>query len=449
MRAGKTDIELSDTLTDLQDSEKENRADSRIQPSLEIVRDVKEMEMLRQEWDSLCTRTPSTVYQSFDWLYLWWKHFGNDTNRTLHIVVVRIDKRISGIFPLILETKQLFGIKVNSVLRFLGCGVRSSHTRGLFDHYSPSDFLDAIIDPAFASQTVRAFISHLTENSTLWDELLLEEISDDSIFRKELTSQLEEKKIGYSIRKSDICPRLNAPASMKEYLSSLSSGVRRRFSQARKLESETSSASIESIGSAQELDTYLSELITLHQSRWNALGYVGAFSDARFVGLQKDILHAFYAHDRIWFKRVRIDGATVASRMGFKFNEKLYDYLSGFSDQMASSKIRPGLALLLSMIEDASAWQYQTVEFLRGAEPYKFELTSVYTSLAHVYLANPGAGKSIRHHVAWMLKLYESVRYRFLLEFLTLGVHYKQYGIPVFLIRYLNFRLKKYFNTKG
>jgi len=443
MRVQESNIDFSDTVTDIQDSEKQ------VQPSVEVIRDLKELEQLRPEWDSLAARVPSTVYQSFDWLYLWWKHFGSDANRTLHVVLVRAGGGIVGIIPLMLESKKLFGVKVSSSLRFLGCGVRNSSKRGLFDNYSPSDFLDAIIDPAYAPQTIRAFLTYLTENKDSWDELSLENISDDSIFRKELLALLEQNKMHYTASKADICPRLNAPVSMKEYLASLSSGVRRRFSQARKLESESGNASIETIGSAQDLDAYLDELIALHQSRWNTLGYVGAFSDSRFVGLQKDILHAFYAHDWIWFKRVRMNGATVATRLGFKYNEKLYDYLSRFSDQMLSSKIRPGLALLLSMIEDASEWRYQTIEFLRGAEPYKFELTSVYSSLWHIHIAIPQKGNSLKRFFARRLKFYESIRYRFLLEFLTLRVHYKQHRTPMFLVRYVNFRMKKYFDSKG
>jgi CelD/BcsL family acetyltransferase involved in cellulose biosynthesis len=444
-----SEIEYPDTMTFGQNNETLSATAPRNSASVEIIRDVESLNALRPQWETLVARVPSTVYQSFDWQSLWWKHFGEETNRTLHIVIVRIDGTIAGIIPLLLETRKLFGARINSTLRFLGCGVRNAKTRGLFDQYSPSDFLDAIINPEYARQVTETFLTYLKERAEVWDEMDLDNIADESIFKTELLPLLERNGFIYTTRRMDICPRLDTPASMKDYLGSLSSGVRRRFSQARKIENEGGNASIDTVASAEELDNYFNELIRLHQTRWNKLGYVGAFSDSRFTLFQKDLLRAFYAQGWLWFKRVRMNGATVAVRLGFKFNEKLFDYLSGFSDQMPSSKIRPGLALLLSMIEDASGLGCRSIEFLRGAEAYKFELTSLQSTLWHIHVANSQSRTFWKNVLSKCLRLYDSVRYRFVLEFLTMRVHFNQSRSPLFLIKYFNFRMKKLFQSKG
>src|SRR5947209_17205742 len=50
--------------------------------------------LMREEWNALALQAHVTVYQTHEWLSLWWKHFGSDGSRALHIVVVRHNKEI-------------------------------------------------------------------------------------------------------------------------------------------------------------------------------------------------------------------------------------------------------------------------------------------------------------------------------------------------------------------
>src|SRR5206468_2654218 len=56
-------------------------------PSIEVVEREPDFAALREEWEELCTLAGARVYQSFDWQWLWWKHFGHGL--ALHVVVFR------------------------------------------------------------------------------------------------------------------------------------------------------------------------------------------------------------------------------------------------------------------------------------------------------------------------------------------------------------------------
>jgi CelD/BcsL family acetyltransferase involved in cellulose biosynthesis len=156
----------------------------------------------------------------------------------------------------------------------------------------------------------------------------------------------------------------------------LSASVRRRLTQAQRAASpEEALFAIRPMQSLDERRAALALLAGLHQRRWNKVGFPGLFADPRFRAFQEELLAAFHAQGLLWCKVAEAQGTCVAGRLAFRLNGVYYDYLSGFDDAAPAAKRRPGLALLLDMIDDAFTNGCPTVDFLRGDEPYKFELT--------------------------------------------------------------------------
>src|SRR5437868_3463369 len=71
---------------------------------IETVENVETFSLLREEWDALVSLCPVTIYQTFDWQFLWWRHYGLDARRALNILLFREEGIIVGIIPLFLET---------------------------------------------------------------------------------------------------------------------------------------------------------------------------------------------------------------------------------------------------------------------------------------------------------------------------------------------------------
>ena len=429
------------------------------QLTIHLVKDFKNFLSLREYWDQLVVRSDSTIFQTFDWQLLWWKHFGANHDGELHILLLQHNSKLVGIFPLFLDVTRLFGYQLYKRLRFIGSGVQSDYADGMLGKQGPSDFLDVIILPEYRSIAISKFINYLRDHPFYYDEIEFVSIPEGSVLRKEFLNELVQQNISYSIRKSDICPRLHTSKSISDYVANLNPSVRRRFSHTRKMISEKKDCSLETVTTLKTLKGVFKDLVHLHQVRWNRMGYPGLFADDRFEHFLDEVSQSFGKRGWIWLKTIKIhtNGSPevsqsdsqeqnnqrhIAIRMGFKFKNQLYDYLSGFDNQSLYSKYRPGLALLFSMIEDAHKFGYHTVEFLRGNENYKFDLTSEYSSNWQITVENPVHRSNLRRALYLFKFMLEDLRHRFVYERLLLNIHCEQYDFPNCIIEYLKFRIR-------
>lgn len=411
--------------------------------TVEVVEDVKQFAQLRDEWDEVGRQAPCTVYQTFDWLYQWWEHLGACRDRTLHILLFRHQGLLVGIVPFFLEVHRMFGMPLHKILRPMGCGVFRSGSPRLFFRYSPSDYLDAIVVPAFAQHVAKSLCDYWQAGEVLFDELELSDVPDDSVLLRELVQELDKNKIRWRISKAEVCPRLGVPSSMEAFFKELPSSVRRRLSQAYRAARAGGMFAIRSIDALEELPHALEQLKTLHQGRWNSLGYLGVFTDRQFERFQLEVARAFFARGYLWFKTAETDGHVVAARLGFRFKGTFYDYLTGFDDRSPAANRRPGLALLLLMIEDAIREGARTVDLLRGTERYKLELTSTST---HTWNISVRRTISLRVGISRLLWKLLSFWKRFVKEWLIVQVHYRQHGTHAFVPHYVKFRFKRLMN---
>jgi len=413
--------------------------------SLDPVTDEGVFYSLRDEWNDLAGRSSATIFQTHEWLWLWWKHFGRRDNCQLYILVCRVRGEIVGIIPLFLEEHALAGLRPYRKLRLMGSGAGDPYRYTPVSETGPSDFLDFIALPEFESRLAEEFAGYLREHASLYDEMELEHIPDQSIVRREFTARMEIPGSSCKVRRTDVCPRLNVPRSMEEYLGTLHASVRRRFSQARRGAASNGGTSMETVPGEGIPETF-GALIRLHQERWNRLGYPGLFSDERFLKFQEEVLQEFAPKGWLWFKFVRGNGSCVACRLGYTFNGRYYDYLSGFDDSPHWSKSRPGLALLLSMLEDATATGAGWLELLRGDEKYKFELTQDLTHNWTVHVVNPRTLHTVRYHLHRFLQSCRFIIRRGSKEFLLFRTQYRRHGAPRCFLTYASFRLKGFLN---
>ena len=418
------------------------------QPShltVELVHDVETFSALHSDWTALTEASSATIFQTFEWLFLWWKYFDTDPNRSLHILLFRSNGKLVGIAPLFIEVFSFLGITLHQRFRFLGCDVSHEGPLGIFTDYGPSDYLDIIGHPEYESEVARCLASYLQKHAWLYDEVEFTNVPHNSLLIKDFLPVLGLFGLHHRIRRSDVCPRLSVPASMEEYIQGLRPNVRHRLYQARRAASEEGFYSIETVDSPKKLHTAFHDLTKLHQSRWNRQGYLGIFADRQFQQFQEEVAKTFLERGWLWFKTARMNGSPIAARLAFKFKGCFYDYLTGFDDASVGAKRRPGLALLLSMIEDAVHSRVPTVDFLRGAEKYKFDLTSEVVYNWKISIQNPDAQHKIRARLHVVFLFFRHVFRHLSRERLLLQVQYREHGSPSFIFRYIAFRCKRLF----
>jgi CelD/BcsL family acetyltransferase involved in cellulose biosynthesis len=406
---------------------------------------MEELSSIRGEWNALADRCRATAFQRFEWNELWWKHLGWGPNRSLRVVVARDRSTIVGIMPLFLEIEYLPGLRPLKRLRLLGSAVRRSGRYTPVSEFGASDFLDFIIHPGEETRVCGAFVTFLREHPSLYDEVVLEHVPEEGVVKTEFLPLALQAGFPCEPKRSDVCPRLEAPSSFEEFLAGLRPGVRRRLTQAMNASGAGGKITLETVPPERYSEAFR-ELVNLHQARWNRLGFPGLFSDPHYERFLDDLLRTYGKDGWIWFLSARSGDACVASRVAFRCGGRYYDYLSGFEDRAPWAKLRPGTALLCMLLQDAAHSENGIVEFLRGKERYKMELTSDASFNWKVTLVNPWSRGTIRMGLyRWLragrrlLVLLSKERELFLLQ-------YRRSGASGCLPGYVRFRAVSFFN---
>src|SRR6266850_3632355 len=115
--------------------------------TVEVVDTRERFASLRNEWDDLVSSGTGDIFQSFDWMHLWWKHYGVHPDRRLHVLVFRADGLPAGIAPLFLEQDRFVGFAFRKRLRMIGCGVSKNGSSDLLSEFGVSDYLDVLARP--------------------------------------------------------------------------------------------------------------------------------------------------------------------------------------------------------------------------------------------------------------------------------------------------------------
>jgi len=409
--------------------------------SLNVVTQPTEFLLLRTEWNELVTTSQATVFQTFDWQWFWWKHYGKELQ--LYIITLRHTQKLVGIAPFFLQTTKVFGIPLRHIMRMIGCGIASKENYGLPAEYGPSDYLDVIVRPGYEVNVAKSFLDFLRRQSTKCNEARFENVPHEGTFFQYFLPVLSAEGLKVSTTRNEFAPYISIPASPDDFLQRLSPGMRHHIRQSVSQFKHHPPFSIAAVTSQAVLHNLLLDLAYLHQVRWNSLGYAGLFSDQRFLDFQKDVAQKFYEHGVLWFKVVRMGGIQTAARMGFNFKGKMYDYLSGFDESFPEGRKRPSLALLMEMIEDAIIFKCSAIDLLRGTEQYKMKLTSSTAQNSDIRLTGFNDGSSFVYALYTVVKIAGKLIRKFMDEKKLFSIHVKVNGFPKCFFTYPRFVLSR------
>lgn len=355
------------------------QVDTLSSPTVEIVSELTSLFSLEKEWEELVSRSSGTIFQTFDWQRLWWKHFASKSHH-LFVVLVRENGRLIGIAPFFLQTFEMMGFRTFRQLKLIGSGLRSERSPVLsVEREGPGDYLDVIAERGQEEKVAQSVRGFVRDNQYLWDEIELQNLPEDGILLNQVLPGMQGPDFEVAKEPTDVCPKVLLPNSLDEYLASLRIKVRRNLRHSYRAYFEDPEFTVEDFGSGQNMEGALQALSLLHQKRWNMVGYPGLFSDNRFESMQRELVKTLNKSDRIWIKILRHKGKPVAGRLGFKFNGQVCDYLSGFElgqQSGSGSYSGTGMALIVSVIKQSIDSHMRVFDLARGDEAYKFDLTS-------------------------------------------------------------------------
>lgn len=313
---------------------------------------------LEKEWNCLLDKSRSkSVFLTWEWLYNWWKYFGQDS--ILRIVTVREeDGRLIGVAPFCIRWKK--GLLPVNVLTFMGMT------------FASSEYLDVIVEPGREKDVVSSVFDLLQKDSCSWDYAVFSDMLDSSVL---MISAKEYLKHGEYLVREDLsqsCPYLPLPTKKEDFLNSLGKETRATLKRRTKRLLEMG-AEIRLVKNSSEISEALKSLFQLHQKRWTLRGLTGNFRDKQIRSFHLDTANRFLERDMLRLYQIKVADKAIASLYCFRYKDIVFYFQAGFDPAWSSKS--PGMVLMGHGIQDSIENGMGEFDYLRGLEPYKFRWT--------------------------------------------------------------------------
>lgn len=294
---------------------------------------------LHNDWLSLWRDMPrATPFQHPRWLTTWWNIFHPGQ---LHVIAAHRRAQLIGLAPLYVEPGG----------KLLPIGI------------SLSDITDLLADPEYESEALDALALALAEPKSTWRTWIMPDLPHVSLAGRILLTGV---RMGQ--RQGDRRPVLTLEGEAG--LARVPAIKQRKLRMARHRTARARSSRIASVDDLppQHWSTHLERL---HTARWRSRGESGVLADGSTVAFQRAALAAMVEAGLARLYGLEIDDEIVGVYYGFHHRTRAYAYLGGFDP--ASSYFSPGTVLIGHAISTAAAEGARELDFLRGAERYKYE----------------------------------------------------------------------------
>lgn len=303
-----------------------------------------ELTALQPEWTELLSQHPQPVpFLHPTWNRVWLEEFLGD--RELLLLAVRDGESLLGIAPLLREDDRL----------------------SLVGHYSICDYMDFVVAPEREADFFPALLEALQGEE--WSELELRGLVEGSPTLATLPPLAEAAGLVVEREEEAVAPRVKLPASWDEHLASLPK--KKRHELRRKLRRLGAAGELEfhAYAAPEDVEAHLPVFLRLMvESRSDKATFMseqmGSFFHRMAGAMAQEGLIRLY--------ELELDTKPVASILCFDQAGSLFLYNSGYDPEYAPLSV--GVASKALCLRDAIESGYRYVDFLRGHEPYKYDL---------------------------------------------------------------------------
>ena len=305
-------------------------------------------------WDQLAPRWRALVAEAApdiapfvapEFARAWWSVFGDAAGVDLEIVPVEDDGNLIGVLPL----------------------TRNGVSAGWVGEHEVADYMGAVAARGREAAVVDALFDHL-ERSGL-TSLDLRGLDSGAPLVGLLETAAPRRGWRAALSEEAVCPVVDLEGGWEVYLGRLRSRdrreVRRKLRPLRQLGSAIQFDLLHNAEAAAQLPLLL-ELMS--GSRGDKAAFLTDNMQRFFLTLGETMA----AHGWLRLHRLSVSGEAAAMVLGWETPEELMLYNSGFDARFRDLNV--GLASKVLCLRDAAERGLRRVNFLRGDEPYKFEL---------------------------------------------------------------------------
>jgi CelD/BcsL family acetyltransferase involved in cellulose biosynthesis len=322
----------------------------------------------RSEWDELLTDSAANqIFLTSEWQSTWWEAYQPGQ---LRVLVVREEGgRWMGLAPWFIGTSP--------------DGRRTMRTIGCVD---VTDYLDIVARHGHEPEVFEAIAGWVAAHTDAFDEILLCNIPETSLALKGLPAAVRAHGLASTVRLQEVCPIVTLPDTFASYLDGLDK--KNRHELRRKLRRAADEAAWYIVGPEHDLVEELAHFMALMAaSSEQKAAFLRDAENRRFFELMVPLMAG-----RGWLQLafLTVRGERAAAYLNFTYDRRVLVYNSGLAP-LAYGHLSPGIVLLSRLIEHAIEGGYHTFDFLRGDEPYKYDMGGRDTGVYQLMITAPGS----------------------------------------------------------
>ena len=306
-----------------------------------------------EEWQQLLPQCASdSLFLTPLWQDVWWREMGSGE---LQLLRVAQDDRLLGVAPLACDGPEW---------RFLG-------------DTSVFDYQDFIVSKGAETSFFQALLDYLEEET--WETLDLVSLRDGSPTLEVLPGLARERGHEVVIEVEGVAPGVCLPVAWDDYLARLSRKDRHELRRKLRRLQRAGEYHTVAVRDAQELPAAMDEFLSLMRtSRVDKEQFLTPEREHFFRSIGQELSHA--GQIQLYF--LQVNGSRAAGALCFDYRGRRLLYNSGYD--LDFSPLSVSLLLKAFCLQEAIEQGMDYFDFLRGAEPYKYDLGAKDVSLYHM-----------------------------------------------------------------
>ncbi len=318
-----------------------------------IITNTQEFQNLQPVWDELYRSSANhTPYQSWEWNFAWWQHFGEMD--ALRLIVIEENERVLGLAPFFLRSK-FFGWPV-AHLGFIG--------------QKRTDYLDFIVRAGAEPIFFRELREALKSMQAQWQFVELKDMPDTSTNWPHLFREMSEAFPVFEMDMQRVCVTVPLAQDWESFLQTLGKRTRKDVGYDRRYFEKNFSTDFKIFTNSSAVFDGFRDLAQIYQSRWVEEKGASRLSENNVVQFENQICEKFSNRGDFRLYLLYADGKPAAGLSGYIKNDKLYGDIYAHVPEL--HKFSVGNVLLGRAIEDCINLGLKELDLSRGEEAYKF-----------------------------------------------------------------------------
>jgi CelD/BcsL family acetyltransferase involved in cellulose biosynthesis len=229
------------------------------------------------------------------------------------------------------------------------------------------DYMDVVGAKEGRAELLEAVIRALSEEP--WSELVLWAVREDSPTFKALPYVCKGLGLMSETEVEDVCPQLDLPGDWEEYLAGLDKKDRHELRRKLRKLSQGGEPELEVLTSSEEVSAAMDDFMRQHRT---SRADKDTFMTPQMEGFFRKVVPALAAEGSVEMTFLKLGGVRAASVLCFRTDGDLLLYNSGY--EKAYAQLSVGLLSKALALQRAIEQGMRRFDFLRGAEPYKYDL---------------------------------------------------------------------------